>query len=340
MSKESGSQTADSAHGHSHMEGDPHGALGRELPKIAYDLPDGWQSQPASKMRAANFTIDGPEEQQAEVAVIPLPGMSAGDAEVVNLWRDQLGLARWTPDQVAAEAAEVKVGDTAGKLFDLVSEKALIEEKHKARTLVAMLTRDDTAWFFKMTGHESLVATQKMAFLKFLESIRYEASAGPTASSTPATPSSPAPVGSGTADSGRPTWTLPQGWTSSAPPPMALAGFATEGGATVSVTMLEGNGGGLLANVNRWRGQIGLSPVDEKELAATSESFESSGDKILLVDLKGTNVRTGKPSRLLGAIVMKATKSWFYKLQGDDEVVGREKARFVEFVKSIRYPHG
>ena len=29
------------------------------------------------------------------------------------------------------------------------------------------------------------------------------------------------------------------------------------------MTVLQGDGGGLLSNVNRWRGQLGLEPVEE-----------------------------------------------------------------------------
>ncbi len=43
---------------------------------------------------------------------------------------------------------------------------------------------------------------------------------------------------------------------------------ATNGMATVSLTVLQCAGGGLLGNVNRWRGQLGLEPLDEASLAA------------------------------------------------------------------------
>jgi hypothetical protein len=293
-------------------------------------------------MRVAQFVIGGENEPQAEVAVIPLPGMSAGDVELVNLWRDQLQLKHWDRDEVAAQAKTVQIGGDEGRIFDLVSEKPLIEEKHLARTLVAMIVREGTSWFFKMTGPNDLVGKQKEAFVGFLASVRYLASAAgagqPAANVPPAPPAAAAPPAQ--ADPSRPQWTLPAGWREQAPPPMAMAGFVTEGNASISVTVLEGAAGGTLPNVNRWRGQIKLPPIEQAELDRTTETMEIGGTRVVLVDMSGTSARTGAPTRMVAAIVALPDKTWFYKLQGDDPVVGREKPRFVEFLKSVRYPHG
>jgi hypothetical protein len=339
VTKETADPHANMAGAHGH--GPSMEAMGAPVPKVEWTLPDGWRELPAGRMRAANFAISGADDQEAEVAVIPLPGMSAADAEVVNLWRDQLQLKRWTADDIAAQAVSIDVGDTPGRLFDLVSEKPLIDDKYPARTLVAMLERERVAWFFKMTGPEALLEKEKPAFVSFLKSIRYlgaESSAA-APSQTMAQASASAPAAS-PADPGKPSWSIPSGWRPQPPPPMAMAGFSTEGDAAVSVTLLEGTGGGTLPNVNRWRGQIKLAPIDDAELERTSEGFEAGGLNVLLVDMSGTSARTGKPTRVLGAIIPQQGRTWFYKLQGDDAVVGQEKARFVDFVKSARYPNG
>ena len=41
-----------------------------------------------------------------------------------------------------------------------------------------------------------------------------------------------------------------------------------DGGATaaVNVSSSAGEGGGLIGNVNRWRGQLGLAPLSEAEV--------------------------------------------------------------------------
>src|SRR5688572_18194483 len=65
------------------------------------------------------------------------------------------------------------------------------------------------------------------------------------------------------------TWTAPSTWKAQAPTAMRLASFAipTKAGKDLdfSVVMLSGEAGGLLANVNRWRGQIQLPPLTQAQ---------------------------------------------------------------------------
>jgi hypothetical protein len=64
------------------------------------------------------------------------------------------------------------------------------------------------------------------------------------------------------------TWTLPAGWTELPPAPPRTAGFGLPGGAECSLTVLPGQAGGLQANVNRWRSQLGLPPWEAERVAA------------------------------------------------------------------------
>jgi hypothetical protein len=51
-----------------------------------------------------------------------------------------------------------------------------------------------------------------------------------------------------------------------------------------------------------------------------------------LVDLSGTNVRSGEKARMVAIGVPRGGETWFYKLQGDEALVGREKNTFLKFV--------
>jgi len=93
----------------------------------------------------------------------------------------------------------------------------------------------------------------------------------------------------------------------------------------------------LLSNVNRWRGQIGLGPVDESDLAKLTMSMDVTGGQATLVDLTGTDPQNGQPTRLVAAIVPMGDQTWFYKLIGDEKVVSREKDAFTKFVQTARY---
>jgi len=111
------------------------------------------------------------------------------------------------------------------------------------------------------------------------------------------------------------------------------------GKAEISVSVLSGDGGGLLANMNRWRGQVGLAPVAESELDKQVSSLDVIGGKAMLVDMNGQNPETGQKVRLISAIVPREGLTWFYKLMGDEAAAGREKAAFIKFVQSARYPN-
>ena len=128
------------------------------------------------------------------------------------------------------------------------------------------------------------------------------------------------------------TWTVPENWKTLPATGMRLAGFEilTEGKkATVSVVALEGEAGGLLANVNRWRGQIGLSPISESELSSAMK-ITLNGKRFVWVDLSGSQ-------RILSAILSDGTKTWFFKMMGDTTVIESQIDAFKTFLASVKF---
>ena len=57
----------------------------------------------------------------------------------------------------------------------------------------------------------------------------------------------------------------------------------------------------------------------------------------MLVDMSGTDARTGQKLRLVGAIVPQASQTWFYKLMGSTAVVEAQKNAFTKFVQTAKY---
>jgi hypothetical protein len=57
-----------------------------------------------------------------------------------------------------------------------------------------------------------------------------------------------------------------------------------------------------------------------------------------LTDLTNPNAPAGSPTRQVAAIVPQNDSTWFFKLVGDESVVEREKAVFVQFVQAVHYP--
>jgi hypothetical protein len=116
---------------------------------------------------------------------------------------------------------------------------------------------------------------------------------------------------------------------------MRLASFDipnAAGNGDVSISKLSGNGGGLLANVNRWRGQVGLAPLEAGALAANSKTVATAGgDSGTWVELVGTE------KTILGAIVARGEVSWFFKLTAPASVAAQNRDAFEQFVRSIRF---
>ncbi|MBF0246039.1 MAG: hypothetical protein HQL31_12350 [Planctomycetes bacterium] len=79
------------------------------------------------------------------------------------------------------------------------------------------------------------------------------------------------------------SWTTPEGWQDQgSKSALRLASFAIEGEAELScgIIRLDGNGGGLDANVKMWASQIGIELSDEQATAFLSKQaeFKTSGD--------------------------------------------------------------
>ena len=106
--------------------------------------------------------------------------------------------------------------------------------------------------------------------------------------------------------------------------------------ADVSVIAFPGEAGGLISNINRWRGQLQLAPLDEDQLAQRTQRTEVDHVPTYLVDFQ-TAENAPKPSRILGAVFQSADRTWFVKMTGPPELLERQHQNFLDFVKSFRF---
>ena len=310
-------------------------------PQLQWTLPSGWTEVAPGEMSIASFRASGQNGAAADVTVVPLPGMAGGDNANVNRWRGQMGLPAATPDELQKMGEAVQIGDQPATLYDLAGQSS----GGYKRILGVIQQRNGTTWFFKMIGDAGLVEQQKPEFTTFLKSLTFTAAA-PPAGLPPGHPSigsgdANAPMmPAGSAGAGKPAWTVPAGWQEVPPTQFLLAKYsiadASGAKAEVNVAELDGNGGGVLPNVNRWRGQIGLDLVDETGLAKGTTPLDVSGGQATLVDLTGTDAN-GQPTRLVAAIVPMGNQTWFYKLLGNEQIVAREKDAFTKLVQTTKY---
>jgi hypothetical protein len=133
-------------------------------------------------------------------------------------------------------------------------------------------------------------------------------------------------------------WTLPKGWQETREG--AGMRYATlkpavkgNGKIDVSVVVLPGPAGGELANVNRWRGQIGLPAIGDPELAAARKTLKSKAGSVSLYDYTSEgNVKT----RLVAGLLSSQGNSWFFKMVGDADTIGAARTDFVALLESLR----
>jgi len=128
-------------------------------------------------------------------------------------------------------------------------------------------------------------------------------------------------------------WKLPAGWTESRTGGMRYATLKpAEGAVEVSVVVLGGSAGGELANLNRWRGQLGLPPVDEAGMAAARKAVKSGVGEVSVYDLVGQ----GQPaSRMVVGLLSRNGSTWFLKLTGESSAVEAVRGPFTQLLESL-----
>jgi hypothetical protein len=130
-------------------------------------------------------------------------------------------------------------------------------------------------------------------------------------------------------------WTLPTGWTEAPGGQMRVASFRppVTGRVDASVVVLPGPAGGELANVNRWRGQIGLEPLDEAALASARKTLATKAGPLKVYDFTSGGA-SGK--RLVAGLTEIEGNTWFVKLTGDAGAVGAAREDFMKLLGSLR----
>lgn len=272
-----------------------------ETDQPAWETPAGWKQQPGSGMRFATLLV-GPDEHALELTVIPLATGTGSLSDYVlaniNRWRGQLGL----PEISSSE---------------LETESPSITQVPLANGMVATVV--------KLTGESTAEPPMSMS------------SGLPQGHPPLAGSALPSPTGS---DEVRQLqYVAPPGWSIGTVSGMRQAAFeVADGDQSVEITVinLPVSGGDRLSNVNRWREQIGLTPLTSNELARVMESIEIDGLPGEFVQLAADESQQYRQA-VLGALVDDGGKTWFFKLMGDADLALQEQATFLEFLQSVSF---
>ena len=126
---------------------------------------------------------------------------------------------------------------------------------------------------------------------------------------------------------------IPEGWEEFPARSVRKANFRvsdSSGRADITVTTFPGDVGGLLANVNRWRSQVGLNSIEKSGLESIRRPFPISDHDGTIVSLQGPS------ESILGGILGFHGNTWFFKMQGDTGTVAAQAEAMEAFLASIQ----
>lgn len=315
--------------------------LAKGAADLVWTIPSSWEMVPPPRMVLARFVA-------SEGAMLSISNFSGGGSDLANLtrWAGQLGVAL-NPDQIDTLKRPVNNASVRLTRYYLASEAKAFD--------VAVTRLHGTAWFFKFEGTPEALSNERANFEAFLESIIHDhhhehtqvSAPSPKPAATPApAPQPPAnPNASGTmtplpgmeaqvAQIAGAQWKAPATWTEGPAKSMRKGTYYLQGAggqAELSITAFPGDVGGLAANINRWRGQIGLPSLDEASLLEQSITKDVAGLSSRIVWLQGDT------SAILGAIVPRAQETWFFKATGPATTLEEHRQAFAAFLDTVTF---
>ncbi len=127
-------------------------------------------------------------------------------------------------------------------------------------------------------------------------------------------------------------YTKPATWQEVAASGIRKANFKVadeSGSAEITVLTFPGDVGGRLANINRWRGQIGLADAALDDLPTYTVGIDIANHRALYVRLEG------EAQSILGALLPFHGNTWFFKMLGDTNTVLANETAMQNFLSSI-----
>jgi len=286
-------------------------------------------------MRFATLHVDN-ATPPLELRVTPL-ALAAGDPLAnINRWASQIGLPSYDASQLGSVMHELEVHGRKVLMINLTGPEADTGTPSQ-QILAAIVPGDENAWFFMIMGDNDKVRSLEQGFEGFMKTVQITTSGKPAPASAPTPPPTSA-VG----PSERMTWQLPQHWTlQPGTSNMRVATFAVTMGndnAEVTITRFAGDVGGLLPNINRWRRQLGMAPVQSLQ-DQTIENIQVAATPSHFLDLAADpNLETS--TRMYVVTVPRRDMTWFIKMTGPAGFLKTQRASYDAFVASVNFAGG
>ncbi len=290
-----------------------------------WTLPQGWREVKTEQpMRVA--TID-PGNGSPQIAISTLAGDAGGLLANVNRWREQMSLTPIAPKDLGTIVNPLSPNAPRVDLVELVGADGKV-------LLGAIIDVGDGAtWFAKATGPRAGIDAIRPGFEALSRSFQRAPVPGNAGAETPPAPR--ADMSGAAIESRLMTWASPEHWkVDPKPSTFTLKAFDADGEhgpARITITVLAGNGGGTLANINRWRDQLGMDGLDglgsEGNLAP---GLTRLGERGYLADLASPD----GSKAMLGAIIPSDRDTWYLKMTGAPGALARERAAFERLARA------
>ena len=132
-------------------------------------------------------------------------------------------------------------------------------------------------------------------------------------------------------------WVKPESWIEFEGSSMRLASFHVPysyGLGELSLFVLDGDGGGLIANVNRWRGQIGLPTQTLIEINASSDNKENDLGQYQIFKIIN---RVDFNQAFMCAVMPIGNRTIFVKLNIEKIGINEADDDFLDFCQSFKF---
>ena len=321
-------------------------------PRLVWDTPAGWKEIPPTSMRVVNLQIQGGDGASAECYVTVLRGSGGGVTANVNRWRSQMALPPLSEDEIASLPQRGLLGQPAVYL-ELDGEfTGMGGSGQPGYTMAGLILHLPVGTIFvKLVGPAGLVDAELARFHSFCASLRLDTSqteagdghdhSDPNHVHQDEPPAQGPQVGP-VPDGPTVAWDAPKTWLS-LPSQGGMRQVTFKLGASGQtecyVTALTGPAGGLAANLNRWRREVGQPPLSPEHVQALP-TIDVLGRPAPLLEAEGTySGMSGAPqpdAMLLGVVCQLDTHTLFVKMVGPKADVQSERERFLAFCRSLR----
>jgi hypothetical protein len=310
-----------------------------------WKLPPGWKEEAGNQMRVATLVIPADKRLEITVNTASWPGTEESMLANVNRWRGQLQLPPISAKQLPEVSHEVKAADRPITIVDM-----------RGRFKAGGMTPPFAGGAFgpRATGARGTTNSPADRLPSGHPPIdtAADAATGLPAGHPPIDSTAPQP-GAPETNAARPTdvpkFSPPPSWKSVTAQGMRKAEFViSEGSQEAHITMFEfpANAGPMisdpLGNINRWRGEIGLSPLTKEGLAGATQPIEIDGQPATYAPMIPDTAKQDESQTkeaTLAAIAKTGDQVWFIKMRGQRELVKKHEDEFKAFLKSLKFSH-